>query len=490
MTAVDPTTLSASAIARGVREGTLTAREVALAHLARIRALDGRLGAFLLVTDAQCLEMADAVDAKRRAGAALGPLAGVPVALKDLLSTKGLRTTCGSRVLESWVPPFDATVVERLRAADAVFVGTPNMDEFAMGSSTENSAFQITRNPWDPSRVPGGSSGGSAVAVAARMATVALGSDTGGSIRQPAAMTGVAGLKPTYGRVSRWGLVAFASSLDQIGPLARSAADCALVLEVIAGHDARDSTSAAQAVPDLTAVLGTGLEGVRLGVPGEYFGAGLEPEVERAVRAAVARLEALGASVREVSLPHTEHALATYYVIAPAEASSNLSRFDGVRYGLRVDGTTPEELNRRTRKAGFGPEVKRRIMLGTYALSAGYHDQYYGQAQRVRTLVARDFERAFADVDAIVAPTAPTVAFEIGSRVEDPLAMYLADVCTLPASLAGLPAISVPCGFGAGGLPVGLQVMGRPFDEATVVRVADAFERATPELRGAPEGAP
>jgi len=483
----DPTTLSAGAIAEAVREGALTARAVAEAHLARIRARDPGLGAFLLVTETLALEMADAVDARRRAGATLGPLAGVPVALKDILSTKGVRTTCGSRVLESFVPVFDATVVERLRAADAVFVGKTNLDEFAMGSSTENSAFGPTRNPWDPTRTPGGSSGGSAVAVAARMAAVSLGTDTGGSIRQPAALTGITGCKPTWGRVSRWGLVAFASSLDQIGPFARSAADAALVLSVIGGHDPRDSTSAAKPVPDLARALGgDGLAGVRLGVPREYFAAGLEPEVERAVRAAIARLEALGASVREVGLPHTEHALAVYYLVAGAEASSNLSRFDGVRYGLRVEGATPAEMTLRTRAAGLGTEVKRRIMLGTYALSAGYYDQYYGKAQRVRTLIGRDFEAAFRDVDAIVAPTSPTVAFPLGSRVDDPLSMYLADVLTLPASLAGLPAVSVPCGFGRGGLPVGLQIMGAPFDEATVLRVADAFERATPELRGAP----
>jgi aspartyl-tRNA(Asn)/glutamyl-tRNA(Gln) amidotransferase subunit A len=486
----DPTTLPARVIAEAVQAGALSARAVAEAHLARIRAVDPGLGAFLLVTEALALEMADAVDARRGAGARLGPLAGVPVALKDLLSTKGVRTTCGSRVLASYVPVFDATVVERLRAADAVFVGKTNLDEFAMGSSTENSAFGPTRNPWDRTRTPGGSSGGSAVAVAARMATVSLGTDTGGSIRQPAALTGITGLKPTYGRVSRWGLVAFASSLDQIGPFARSVADAALVLSVIGGHDPRDSTCSTRPPPDLAGALGgEDLAGVRLGVPREYFAAGLEPEVERAVRAAIARLQDLGATVQEVELPHTEHALAVYYLVSGAEASSNLSRFDGVRYGLRAEGAIPAEMIRRTRAAGFGTEVKRRIMLGTYALSAGYYDQYYGKAQRVRTLIGRDFEAAFREVDAIVAPTSPTVAFELGSRVDDPLSMYQADVLTLPASLAGLPAVSVPCGFGRAGLPVGLQIVGAPFHEATVLRIADTFERGTPELRATPPDA-
>jgi aspartyl-tRNA(Asn)/glutamyl-tRNA(Gln) amidotransferase subunit A len=483
----DLTSLTAQEIASRVRAGEMTARAVAEAHLDRARSIDGRIGAFLRLTPELALEMADAVDARRRAGRALGALAGVPVGLKDLLSTAGHETTCASRILQGYVPRYDATVVEKLRAADAVFLGKTNMDEFAMGSSTENSAYQVTRNPFDAERTPGGSSGGSAAAVAARMVPVALGTDTGGSIRQPAALCGISGFKPTYGRVSRYGLVAFASSLDQIGPLARTTMDCALLTSVIGGHDPRDSTSAPRPLPDLLAGLTGEVKGLRLGVPREYFVEGMDPEVAGVVRAAIVRLEGMGATIREVALPHTEYALAVYYLVATAEASSNLSRYDGVRYGLRVPGGNLEQMYGRTRDAGFGPEVKRRIMLGTYALSAGYYDAYYGKAQKVRTLICRDFVSAFADVDAIVAPTSPTVAFRLGERVDDPLQMYLADIFTLPASLAGLPAISVACGFVDSGLPVGLQIMGPQFAESLVLRIGDAFERATPELRRSPE---
>ena len=403
----------------------------------------------------------------------------MPVALKDVLCTRGIATTCGSRILETYVPPYDATVYARLRAAGSVLLGKLNMDEFAMGSSTENSAFFTTRNPWDLGRVPGGSSGGSAAAVSADMAAAAFGTDTGGSIRQPAAFCGNVGLKPTYGRVSRYGLVAFASSLDQVGPFTKTVADAALVLRVIAGADPMDSTAAPVAVPDYRAALGGDVAGLRIGIPREYFIDGMDPEVERAVRAAVDVLRGLGAKTEEVSLPHTEYGLAAYYLIGPAEASSNLARYDGVKYGLRVPGARDfVEMESRTRAAGFGKEVKRRIMLGTYALSAGYYDAYYGQALRVRTLVARDFRRAFETVDAIVAPTTPGVAFKVGEK-EDPLQMYLNDVFTIPVSLAGLPGVSIPGGFTLAGLPIGLQVIGKAYDEATVLRVAHAYERAT-----------
>ena len=409
-----------------------------------------------------------------------------------MFCTRGIRTSCGSKILETFVPPYDATAYQRLRAAGAVLLGKLNMDEFAMGSSTENSAYFTTRNPWDLDRVPGGSSGGSSAAVAADLAAASFGTDTGGSIRQPAAFCGIVGLKPTYGRVSRYGLVAFASSLDQIGPFTKTVADTARVLQVIAGADPMDSTAATVPVPDYVAALGGGVKGLRLGIPREYFIDGMDPEVERAVRAAVEVLRGLGAQTEDVSLPHTEYGLAAYYLIGPAEASSNLARYDGVKYGLRAPGGRDlVEMSSKTRAAGFGREVRRRIMLGTYALSAGYHDAYYGQAQRVRTLVARDFKAAFEHVDAIVAPTTPGVAFKIGEKA-DPLQMYLNDVFTIPVSLAGLPGISVPAGFTRDGLPIGLQVIGRAYDEATVLRVAHAYEQATdwhrrkPALEAAP----
>jgi aspartyl-tRNA(Asn)/glutamyl-tRNA(Gln) amidotransferase subunit A len=460
------------------RRGDLTPTAVAEDYLARIGALDGKVGAYLTVVREQALAAARESELRWRAGAPRGPLDGAPVALKDVLCTAGVRTTCGSKMLERFVPPYDATTVERLRAAGAVILGKTNMDEFAMGSSTEHSAFHPTRNPWDLARVPGGSSGGSAAAVAAGLAAGAYGSDTGGSIRQPAAFCGVVGLKPTYGRVSRYGLVALASSLDQIGPFAQDVTDTALLLGAVAGHDRRDATSIQAPVPDYAAELSKGVAGLTLGLPDEYFIDGMDPDVERAVRQAIEVLKGLGARIERVSLPTTQHSLAAYYVILPAEASSNLARYDGVRYGLRVAGRDFIEMQSRTRAAGFGAEVKRRIMLGTYALSAGYYDAYYGKAQSVRTLVRREFAAAFARVDLIVAPTTPNVAFKHGEK-EDPLSMYLNDVFTIPGNLSGIPGVSVPCGFNSSGLPIGLQVLGRPLDEARVLRAAYAYEQAT-----------
>ncbi|HSE92056.1 MAG TPA: Asp-tRNA(Asn)/Glu-tRNA(Gln) amidotransferase subunit GatA [Methylomirabilota bacterium] len=473
-------------LAQAYRRGDTTPTAVAEAYLARIEKLDGRVGAYLTVTAAQARQQAKAAEARLADQAALGPLDGVPVALKDVFCTRGVRTTCGSKILESFVPPYDATMVERLVRAGAVLLGKTNMDEFAMGSSTEHSAFKLSRNPWDLERVPGGSSGGSAAAVAGELAAGAFGTDTGGSVRQPAAFCGVVGLKPTYGRVSRYGLIAFASSLDQVGPLARDVRDCALLLGAVAGVDPADSTSVDAPVPDYVAALEGGVTGLRLGVPREYFAEGLDPEVARAVREAIAALERLGAVTEDISLPTTDYGIAVYYILAPAEASSNLARYDGVKYGLRVPGRDLIDMESHTRAAGFGTEVKRRIMLGTYALSAGYYDAYYGRAQKVRTLVKRDFARAFERVDLIVAPTTPNVAFRHGEK-EDPLAMYLNDVYTVPTSLAGLPAVSIRCGFTTSGLPVGLQLIGKAFDEATILRAAHAYERATPWLEHRPD---
>jgi aspartyl-tRNA(Asn)/glutamyl-tRNA(Gln) amidotransferase subunit A len=464
-------------VARAVRAGERSAREVAEEYLALIAEQDPAIHAFNLVAAEEALAAADDVDRAVAAGRDPGPLAGVPVALKDNLCTRGMPTTCSSRILEHWKPPYTATVVDRLRGAGAVVVGKTNLDEFAMGSSTENSAFGPTRNPRDPSRVPGGSSGGSAAAVAAGFAPVALGSDTGGSIRQPAALCGVVGVKPTYGLVSRYGLVAFASSLDQIGPLATTVADAAVTLEVIAGHDPADSTSIPEVAPSLLAGLDGGVEGLRVGVLSELAG-GVEPEVAARVEEAAAALEGAGAKVDEASVPAAAYGLSAYYLIAPAEASSNLARYDGVRYGLRVEGSDVTAMYGATRAAGFGPEVKRRIMLGTYALSAGYYDAYYGQAQRVRTLIIRDFEAAYATHDLLLAPTSPTTAFPLGAKTDDPLTMYLSDVCTIPSNLAGHPAMSVPFGTGAGGLPVGVQVLAPALGEATMFRAAAALERS------------
>ncbi|HEV2057667.1 MAG TPA: Asp-tRNA(Asn)/Glu-tRNA(Gln) amidotransferase subunit GatA [Methylomirabilota bacterium] len=461
------------------RLGDATPTQAAREYLARIAALDPKVKAYLTVTGEAALARAAEADARFKSGASLGPLDGVPLGVKDVFCTRGVRTTCGSKILEGFVPPYDATVVARLVRAGAVILGKLNMDEFAMGSSTENSAYFTTRNPWDLSRVPGGSSGGSAAAVAADLAAATLGTDTGGSIRQPAAFCGNVGLKPTYGRVSRFGLVAFASSLDQVGPFAKDVLDAALMLQAIAGHDPLDSTSAAIPVPDYAAELSRGVQGLRVGIPAEYFIEGLDAEVEAAVRAAIETLKGLGAKTESVSLPHTEYGLAAYYLIAPAECSSNLARYDGVKYGLRVPGARDLiDMYSRTRGAGFGAEVKRRVMLGTYALSAGYYDAYYGKAQKVRTLVQRDFQRAFERVDVIVAPTTPSAAFKMGEK-EDPLSMYLNDVFTIPVNLAGLPGLSVPAGFTKAGLPIGLQVIGKAFDEATLLRTAKAYEAAT-----------
>jgi aspartyl-tRNA(Asn)/glutamyl-tRNA(Gln) amidotransferase subunit A len=468
------------------RRGETTPSAVTEAYLARIEKLDRRIGAYITVTAEEARAAAAAADRRYRDGTPLGPLDGVPLSIKDVFCTRGVRTTCGSRILERFVPPYDATLVARLAAAGAVMLGKGNLDEFAMGSSTEHSAFHVTRNPWDLARVPGGSSGGPAAAVAGGLAAGGVGTDTGGSIRQPAAFCGVVGLKPTYGRISRYGLVAFASSLDHPGPFGRDVTDAALLLAVAAGHDPMDATSIDAPVPDYTADLSRGVRGLRLGVPDEYFIAGMDPEVQRAVRAAIEVLKGLGAGVERVSLPATPYALATYYVIAPAEASSNLARYDGVKYGLRVDGRDLVDMESRTRAAGFGAEVKRRVMLGTYVLSAGYYDAYYGKAQKVRTLVRRDFDAAFGRVDLVVAPTTPNVAFVHGEK-EDPVAMYLNDVFTIPADMAGVPAVSVPCGFTAAGLPIGLQLIGRTLDEATVLRAAYAYEQATDWHRRRPE---
>ena len=469
MTAVD--------IARDVRAGRRTARDVVEEHLAAIARREGELHAFNLLLAEEARAEADEIDRRVAAGEDPGALAGVPVALKDNLCTRGVPTTCSSRILEGWRPPYDATVVRRLRAAGAIVLGKTNMDEFAMGSSTENSAFGPTRNPHDPGRVPGGSSGGSAAAVAAGFAALALGSDTGGSIRQPAALCGVVGVKPTYGRVSRYGLVAFASSLDQIGPLAGTVADAALALEVLAGHDPADSTSVAEAPPSLTGALDQGVDGLRIGVLRELV-EGIDPDVGTRLSQAAAALEAAGAKVDEASIPAAALGLSAYYVIATAEASSNLARYDGVRYGLRVDGDDVTAMYGATRAAGFGAEVKRRIMLGTYALSAGYYDAYYGQAQRVRTLIIRDFDAAYESYDLLLAPTTPTTAFELGAKTADPLTMYLSDVCTIPSNLAGHPAMSVPYGQGDDGLPVGVQLLAPALGEATMFRAAAALERS------------
>jgi len=486
---VELTDLSLLELGRRLAAGETSSAEAVQACLKRIRRLDGQVKAFLVVDEKGALAQAEASDARRRSGAPKGPLDGVPVAVKDLFCTEGLATTAGSRILEGFVPPFDATAVGLLKGAGMPLLGKLNMDEFAMGSSTENSAFFPSANPWDLTRSPGGSSGGSAAAVSARLVFGALGTDTGGSIRQPAALTGTVGLKPTYGRVSRYGVVAFASSLDQVGPLARTVGDAAALLQVLAVHDARDSTSSRNVAPDYLRQLDTGVAGLRLGLPREYFEVeGLDPEVRSAVEAAASAFQKLGATLVPISLPHTKYALATYYLVAPAEASSNLARYDGVRYGLRVGAPGLREMYAQTRGRGFGPEAKRRIMLGTYALSAGYYDAYYLKAQKVRTLIRQDFAQAWNQVDAILAPTAPTTAFKLGEKVGDPLAMYANDIFTLPCSLAGLPGMSLPCGFGRGGLPIGLQVLGKPFDEATVLRVGRAFERAHDFVRVPPLG--
>jgi len=463
--------------------------ELTRAFLARIGKLKD-LNAFITVDEAGALKRAAQADA-RRAGGAAAPLTGVPFAYKDIYCTEGLRTTCGSRMLENFVSPYDAHVVEQFTAAGAVALGKCNMDEFAMGSSNENSYFGPVRNPWDQRRVPGGSSGGSAAAVAARLVPAATGTDTGGSVRQPAAFSGVSGLRPTYGLVSRYGLIAFASSLDQAGPIARSAADLALLMNVMVGHDARDSTSVDRPKEDYSAHLSPSLDGLRVGLPKEYFGEGIEPGVRKAVEQAVDWFKSQGARAVEVELPHTRVAIAAYYVIAPAEASSNLSRFDGVRYGHRAkEYNDLIDMYCRTRAEGFGAEVKGRILVGTYVLSHGYYDAYYLQAQKIRRLVARDFSRAFEKCDVVIGPTAPTTAFELGTKTQDPVQMYLGDVFTIPAPLAGLPALSIPCGFDSAGLPVGIQLMGRHFSEGLLLGVAHQYQQATDWHRRVPTETP
>jgi len=457
-----------------------TSKEITEAFYRRIRGIDDKIKAYLILTEEDALRQAERVDRKISAGEEIGDLAGIPLGLKDILCTKGVRTTCGSRILEGYVPFYDATVVQKLKEKEAVFLGKLNMDEFAMGSSTENSAYQITHNPWDLSRIPGGSSGGSAASVAAHECAAALGTDTGGSIRQPASCCGVVGLKPTYGRVSRYGLVAFASSLDQVGPFAKDVEDCAIMMNAISGYDPRDSTSVYLEVPDYRQSLRSDVKGLRIGIPNEYFIEGMDADVEKAIVGAIDQFKRLGAEVQRISLPHTEYAVAVYYIICTAEASSNLARYDGVKYGHRSrEFKDLMELYTQTRAEGFGPEVKRRIILGTYVLSAGYYDAYYRKASQVRTLMKTDFDEAFQKVDVILTPTAPTPAFRIGEKVEDPLQMYLSDVFTIPVNLAGIPAITIPCGFSGEGLPIGLQVMGKHFDEGKLLRVAYTFEQNT-----------
>ncbi len=475
-------------ILHALDKGDATSEAVTAAFLDAIRKREPKVKAFLHVDEESALKQARAVDAKRKKREPLGPLAGVPVAIKDVLCTAGLPTTCGSKILKHFVPPYDATVITKLKRADAVLIGKVNMDEFAMGSSTENSAYQVTRNPWDPERIPGGSSGGSAAAVAACEAPLSLGTDTGGSIRQPASLCGIVGLKPTYGRVSRFGLVAFASSLDQIGPFAHDVTDCALLLEAIAGKDPRDSTSVDRPVPSYRTSVDNPVKPLTIGVPREYFGEGLDAEVEKAIRAALKVYEGQGAKLKDISLPHSKYAIATYYLVATAEASSNLARYDGVHYGHRakeLQGDIEQEYGPlvamycRSRGEGFGQEVQRRIMLGTYALSSGYYDAYYLKALKLRRLIKNDFDRAFAECEVVMGPTAPTPAFKVGEKTDNPLAMYLSDIYTISCNLAGLPGVSVPCGFTKGGLPIGLQILGAPFEEEKLLRVARMHERAT-----------
>ncbi len=472
--------LTIATAAERLRRGDLTAVDLTRAALDRIAATDDAVHAFLTITADGALAAAADADARLKSGAPASPLTGIPIAVKDVIATKGIRTTAASKILADFVPSYDATVTQRLKDAGAVIVGKVNCDEFAMGSSNENSAYGTTRNPWNLARVPGGSSGGSAAAVAAGQALAALGTDTGGSIRLPASYTGIVGMKPTYGRVSRFGVVAYASSLDQVGPMTRDVTDCALVLAALAGHDPRDSTSVDRPVPDYQAAIAGGVagaRGLRVALPREYFGAGMQPEVEHAVRAAAATFRDAGAVVEDASLPHTEYAIGCYYILAPAEASSNLARYDGIRYGLRAPTDAGLlDLYRRTRAAGFGPEVKRRIMLGTYVLSSGYYDAYYLKAQKVRTLIRRDFEQVFKTADVILTPVAPTTAFGIGEKTADPLQMYLSDVFMISINLAGLPAIVVPCGADAAGMPIGMQIVGPPFGEEVVLRAARAFE--------------
>ena len=476
---MDLNLLTIDAARSAVQERKTSAVALAEAYYAKIESDDPKIGAYLTLSKVRAMAKAIEIDALAAKGDKLPPLGGVPVGIKDVMVTKGVRSTAGSKILGNYIPPYDCTAVTRLEAAGAVVLGKLNCDEFAMGSSNENSAWKPVHNPRDLSRVPGGSSGGSAACVAADMAVVALGSDTGGSIRQPASFCGVVGVLPTYGRVSRYGLIAFASSLDHIGPLAKTVKDAALVLRTIAGRDPMDATSAEVPVPDYVAELDKPVRGMKIGIAKEYLGEGLDAEVRKAVEAAIQKLAGLGCEIVEVSLPHTPYAVPAYYIVATAEASANLARFDGVRYGHRAaNGRTLSDMYRRSRDEGFGAEVKRRIMLGTYALSAGYYDAYYLKAQKVRTLLTRDFEEAFKKVDAIVTPTSPTAAFKLGEKVDDPLAMYLADIYTVTADLAGIPGISVPCGETREKLPIGLQILGKHFDEGTILRVAHAYEQA------------
>jgi len=456
----------------------LSSVEATKAMLERIEAVEPRVGSFITVTPEQALAAAAAAD-QRIARGECHPLTGIPLAIKDIFLTEGIRTTCGSRILDNFIPPYSATSWEKLRDLGAVLLGKLNQDEFAMGSSNESSAYGSTRNPWDTTRIPGGSSGGSAAAVAARQAIATLGTDTGGSIRQPASHCGCVGLKPTYGRVSRYGVIAYASSLDQVGPLTRDVADCAVMLEAIAGHDPKDSTSVDMPVPGYSAGIANGVKGLKIGLPKEYFIAGLDPDVQKAMDAAIATYRSLGAEFVDISLPHTDYAVATYYLVATAEASSNLARYDGVRFGHRAEADGLLDMYTRSRSEGFGAEVKRRIMLGTYALSSGYYDAYYVKAQKVRTLIMNDFITAFASVDVMLTPVAPTPAFKIGEKVNDPLQMYLSDIFTIPVNLAGTCALSLPAGFSASGLPIGLQLIGKPFGEETILRAGHAFEQAT-----------
>jgi len=462
-----------------IRRKEVTVKDAVFAFTRRIGALESDIKAFNTLTAKETISMIERAEKDVEDGK-FSPLTGVPLAIKDNICTKGIKTTCSSRILQNFFPPYESTVTTRLKDAGYVLVGKTNMDEFAMGSSTENSAFETTRNPWDLDRIPGGSSGGSAAAVAADMCAAALGSDTGGSIRQPAACCGVVGLKPTYGRVSRYGLVAFASSLDQIGPITKDVEDAAILMNVIGGHDPLDSTSAEVALPDFTAKLKDGIKGLKVGIPKEYFVGGIDPEVYNSVQEAITVMKGLGAEVVEVSLPHSEYAIATYYILATSEASSNLARYDGVKYGYRsTDHADLLDMYKKSRSEGFGPEVKRRIMLGTYALSSGYYDAYYKKGQQARTLIKKDFDDAFKTVDIIVTPTAPTPAFKIGEKTDDPLQMYLSDIFTISVNLAGIPGLSMPCGLSRERLPIGLQILGRHFDEETVLRAAYAYERAT-----------
>ena len=470
-----------------LRKRELSSQELSAAVFAQISNTDDRVHSYITLAHANAEEAAIKADEIFRIGKPTSPLTGVPIAVKDNFLTRGLRTTCASKILGEFMPPYDATAVARLRACDSIIIGKTNLDEFAMGSSAENSAFFPTRNPWDLERVPGGSSGGSAAAVAADQCIAALGTDTGGSIRQPAAFCGIVGLKPTYGRVSRYGIIAFASSMDQVGPMTKDVRDAALLLEALAGYDAADSTSVQRPVPNYTAALTGEIDKLRIGVPREYFVAGMQQETEAAVRAAIRQLEKDGAVIEEVSLPHSEYAVAVYYIVATAEASSNLARYDGMRFGHRVHAQDLLETYLATREEGFGAEVKRRIMLGTYALSAGYYDAYYLKAQQVRALIKKDFDDVFQRVDAIITPTAPTTAFKLGEKTQDPLQMYLSDIYTISINLAGLPALSLPCGFDARGLPIGMQIIGKPFEEATILNAGYSYEQSTEWHRQKPQ---